>query len=131
MLHIAALTNKLHIDDYRLAYDLARDVLASTLHELTREGKELWLKLVELVSRENPEKPKDVIFTLKDVRQESNYSNRRLRETMAELVEMEYVMVHAGQNGRPFTYSVVCTDVETTPFGGLTTPDELSRLLAA
>ena len=120
-----------NLDDYRLAYDLARDVLASTLHELTREGKELWLKLVELVSRENPEKPKDVIFTLKDVRQESNYSNRRLRETMAELVEMEYVMVHAGQNGRPFTYSVICTDVETTPFGGLTTPDELSRLLAA
>ena len=120
-----------NLDDYSLAYQLALDVLTSTLHELGREAQELGLKLIELVTRTNPEKPKDVIFTLKDLRQETNLSNHRLRQAMAELVEMEYVLVNAGQNGRPFTYSLLTLDINQASMAGLTTPDQLARLLAA
>ena len=37
------------LDDYRLAYELAKEVLADTLHELCRGAKDIWLKVRDWV----------------------------------------------------------------------------------
>ena len=117
--------------DYRLAYDLARDVLASTLHELSHDCRELWEKLVPFVQQRAPKSPLELIFTLKDVRQAINLPNHRLRQAMGELVDMEYVALVVAQNGRQFQYNLLTLEVQAATLGGLTHPDELERLLAA
>ena len=117
-----------NLEDYRLAYELARDVLASTLHELSRESQELWGTLVAHVTRRQPQQPLELVFTLKDLRQETNLSNHRLRASMQELVEMEYVGQLAAQNGKPFQFRLLTTDIHQ-PTLGLLTPDELAQRL--
>ena len=118
-----------NLDDYRLAYDLAREVLASTLHELTRDARSLWEQLVPYVLTREPKRPKDLIFTLKDLREATNFGNHRLRQAMSELVEMEYVGQVAGQNGRQFQYNLLTTEVQAPTLRGLTTPEELGKHL--
>ena len=117
-----------NFDDYRLAYDLAREVLANTLHELTRDARTLWELLVPYVLEREPRRPKELFFTLKDLRAATNFGNHRLRQAMRELVEMEYVGLVASQNGSQFQYNLLCTELQAASLGGLTTPDELARI---
>jgi hypothetical protein len=120
-----------NLDDYRLAYELALEVLASTLHELTRDARSLWELLVPYVLEREPRRPKELIFTLKDLRAATNFGNHRLRQAMRELVEMEYVGVVAGQNGAQFQYTLLTTEIQTASLRGLTTPDELAQTWTA
>jgi len=115
--------------DYALAYNLAREVLRTTLHELTREGRELWEAAVAYVSsREETDGP---CFTRRDLRGFTGWQDYRLRDALAELVEMEYIGVVAGSQGRTYHYRLVAdaADVEPLPLAELTTPQELERLL--
>jgi DNA primase len=120
------------VADYRLAYNLAREVLASTLHELTKGTQDLWAVVVPFVLSKAPRAPKDFPFTFKDLRGATNLTNHRLRTSMHELLEMEYVSQIGGQNGSPFHFKLLTTDVKTLPsLLGLTSPDELEELLRA
>ena len=114
--------------DYRLAYDLAQDVLSSTFHELTREARSLWEVLVPYVRECDAQSPQNVLFTLKDLRQLTNFANHRLRRSMQELVEMEYALQTQTPNGLPAQYSLICLELQQGKLPGLTTPDELERL---
>jgi hypothetical protein len=117
------------LDDYRLAFELAQDVLLVTLHELTREGQELLDAVRAWTERQDPENPRAVVFTRKDLRHWTHQHEHRIRAAMAELVEMDYVVVVAGQNGKPYQYRLVDGGGErTSPLTGLTTPDDLARL---
>ncbi len=119
------------IDDYRLAYRLAQQVLCSTLHELSHEGQELWQVLVPFVTSRCPQNPQSVVFSFKDLRGLTHsLSNYRLRTLMNELVELEYVTLLAGQNGKSFLFQLLTTDiVADCGMDGLTTPDELQTLI--
>ena len=60
----------------------------------------------------------------------TSQSNHRLRASMNELVEMEYVSQLSGQNGKKFEFQLLTTDVKATPtLAGLLRPEELERLL--
>jgi DNA primase len=116
--------------DYRLAYDLAQEVLACTLHELTKGTQDLWGILVPYVLTKAPKAPREFPFTFKDLREATSLTNHRLRSSMNELVEMEYVCQISGQNGSQFHFKLATTDVKSLPsLQGLTTPDELEQLL--
>jgi energy-coupling factor transporter ATP-binding protein EcfA2 len=119
------------VADYRLAYDLARDVLACTLHELSREAQTLWEALVPWVSTKAPANPLGLVFTFKDLRElTTSQSNHRLRLAMTELTEMEYVALLAGQNGKKFEFQLLTVDVKSRPsLTGLLRPEDLERLL--
>ena len=110
------------LDDYRLAYDLAKDVLRDTLHELSVSAR----KLLEVA------KSFDCgAFTRRQVRNKTGWSQRRLLSTLAELVEMEYLAA-AGQQGSTYQYTVMLEDSEQpSPIRDLLHPDELARKLAA
>lgn len=116
------------VEDYRLAFTLAQDVLLNSLHELTREGQELlesircWL--------EDRADPYSVLFTRKELRQYTNLQDYRLRASLNELVDMEYVSVASGSNGKAFHYRLLDTDFSgPSPLRSLTTPDELEAIL--
>lgn len=119
------------VADYRLAYQLSREVLAATLQELTREAQALWNVLVPYVLQRAPQQPLALVFTLRDLRElTQSLSNYRLRTLLNELVELEYVTLVAGQNGKSFQYQLLTTEQKGLPnLIGLTTPDELENLL--
>lgn len=112
--------------DYRIAYELAQDVLRTTFHELTRSTRELWSFLMSLAGTE----PHRFEFTRRQLRQACSWQDHRLRDALAELVEMEYLAVVGGSQGRTFTYRLLVTGEDgPSLLGELTTPDELERLL--
>jgi len=120
------------LEDYRLAYSLANEVLRSTLHELTRGAQELWGILREMVCEQSQGRDiYEVCFTRRDVRSYSGWPDRKVRDALQELVEMEYIGALSGSQGRTYQYRLL-TFSETTPsvLGELTSPEELERLLA-
>ncbi|MBI3929961.1 MAG: toprim domain-containing protein [Armatimonadetes bacterium] len=112
------------LDDYRLAYDLAQDVLSATFDELSAPARELLGAARALEGS----------FTRRELRQLMQWPQRRLHETLDELVDMEYLTVVAGGTGKTYLYAVADIDEAATAaarpcLGSLTHPDELARRL--
>lgn len=91
------------LDDYRLAYNLAREVLDITLHELSRDGSSLWAAVRAMVDRRVADK-KPAYFTRRELRAFSDWQDHRLRDALAELVEMEYLDKIGGSQGKTYHY---------------------------
>ena len=120
-----------NLEDYRMAYELAQEIFASTLHELTRDARALFEMTLAWAQSHNPKNPQSVLFGFKDLRPVTNFANHRLRRTMAELVEMEYVLQTQCQNGLPAQFRLQVIDLSQSGarLAGLTTPEELRALL--
>jgi DNA primase catalytic core len=122
------------VEDYRLAYDLAKGVLSTTLHELSRAAQELWVEaramVVALKGTRKGVKTEDVQFTRRALRDHCGWPDRRLRDALQELVAMEYIGALAGSQGKTYQYRLL-SDADSTPspLGQLTTPEELEALL--
>lgn len=117
--------------DYRLAYDLARDVLGVTLHELSRPARDLWEAARALVRERSPRSdPGEVLFTRRDLRTRTSWPDRRLLDALLELVDLEYVGVLAAGQGRTALYRLlVLEETGPLPLRELTHPDELASRL--
>jgi len=116
-------------EDYRLAFTLAHSVLLNSLHELSREGQEL-LESIRCWAEDKGEDPYKVLFTRKELRQYTSHPDYRLRTSLNELADMEYIQVVSGSNGKAFHYKLL--DVALggyNPLGCLTTPHELEAIL--
>jgi DNA primase len=116
------------IHDYELAYALAADVLTSTLHELSRGARDLWNWIREWQRQEHGQAQREVQFTRRDLRQGSQMEDHQLRDAITELVEMEYLEVASGSNGRAYHYRLCVLSEEEAP-SGLLSPAELERRL--
>ncbi len=116
-----------NLQDYRLAYELAQEVLNSTLHELTRDTRALWETVITYVQAKDPRNPKGVVFTFKDLRPIAKCGNNRLRRGMSELVEMEYAIQTQCQNGLPAQFQLSTIERVACTLSGLTTPEELEQ----
>ncbi len=116
-----------NLDDYRWAYRLAKEVLSATLHELSREAKDLWCALLDWVQAQAGEHWADFSFTRRDVRQLTDGEDHRLRAALHELVEMEYLECQGAQ-GRTYHYRLLLTtESRTASIRDLTSPEELER----
>ena len=118
-----------NLEDYRIAYELAKEVLATTLHELSREAQDLYPVISEWAADNNPDRPGEVIFTRRDLRTVTSLEDHRLRQTLSELVDMEYLELVCGGNGRAHQYRLAASgDGKLAPaMRELTTPEELAR----
>jgi DNA primase len=116
------------LNDYQLAFTLAADVLTSTLHELSRGARDLWTWIREWQRQEHGQAQREVQFTRRDLRQGSQMEDHQLREAITELVEMEYLEVASGSNGRAYHYRLCVLSEEEAP-SGLLSPAELERRL--
>ena len=116
------------LEDYQLAYTLAADVLTSTLHELSRGARDLWNWIREWQQQGHGQASRDVQFTRRDLRQGSQMEDHQLRDAIHELVEMEYLEVASGSNGRAYYYRLCVLSEEEAP-SGLLSPTELERRL--
>jgi len=100
--------------DILTANHLAQEIMGRSLDELSRPGYELLLQLEMLADqqatkqdKENPSDkaaPGDILFSRRDVREFTGWSNTRLHVHLKELTDFEYLVVEAGRNGLPFRY---------------------------
>ncbi len=110
-----------NLDDYRLAYDLAKDVLRDTLHELSISARDLLKAAGKL----------EGAFTRRELRNAIGWSQRRIHEGVRELLDMEYIAEVSGSNGRAHQYTIVLNNGEQpSPVVNLLHPDELAQKLA-
>ena len=117
--------------DYRVAFELAQQVLASTFHELSREAREL-LEAAQRMLGERPESPEGLCFTRKDLRDQTQWPDHRVRSALDELRDLEYVELVQGSQGRTCYYGLrpgACSGASLAPMRDLTTPEELERQL--
>jgi len=110
-----------NVDDYRLAYELAKDVLRDTLHELSISAREL----LDAATKFGGDS-----FTRRQLRKVSGWSQKRIHQAVHELVDMEYLEVLTGTNGKTYEYTVATgEDGEPSPVRSLLHPDELAHLV--
>lgn len=121
-----------NVADYRLAYGLAKDVLATTLHDLSRDAQDLFELIREWVAEHAPQSLPEVVFSRRNLRTVTGLEDHRLRQSLNELVDMEYLDVVQGGNGRTYQYRLASDDKsQPASLRDLTTPEELERLWKA
>ena len=105
------------VDDYRWAHFLASRVLRSSLDELSRWGREL------LTYFECEDPP---LVTRRELRELLKWPDRRLREALEELVDLEHLECQRGASNL-FTFRLAGPAGGGHKLLGLLTPDELER----
>lgn len=111
------------LTDYHLAYTLAKEVLASSLHELNKNSRDLWEKLVEW-----PGAHGEAHFSRRELREAFGIEDHRLRDALTDLVEMEYLETVAGGGvGKQFRYRLLVRNPKGVRLS-LKTPAELEAL---
>ncbi|MBI4869004.1 MAG: toprim domain-containing protein, partial [Candidatus Wallbacteria bacterium] len=116
--------------DYRTAYDLAKQVLRATFHELSRSARDLWEVLFPWAQGQAEGRLEDFLFTRKDARTLVDWPDKRVYDALTELADMEYLFVATGNQGKAYQYVVKAVTGTPTvcPLGDLTTPEELEQL---
>lgn len=113
------------IEDYTRAYTLAAEVLGQTLSDIKRPAQELYVAVRELTAKKG-----DV--TRREIREATGLPDHRVSALLNELVQLEYLEVVVGSQGRTFRYRLTATKADMPhTLAGLTTPDELRAKLGA
>ena len=117
-------------EDYRAAYELARQVLGESFQDLKKPQREL-LKAIAALRPTATSPTESGGVSRRQIREATGLADTRLRELLADLVSLEYLReVSGGGQGRLCRY--VATDrIEATEkqLVGLTTPEELEKRL--
>jgi hypothetical protein len=117
--------------DYRVAFELAQQVLAATFHELSREARELLEAAQALLGGREPSS-EGLCFTRKDLREHTQWPDHRVRAALEELRDLEYLELVQGSQGRTCFYGLrpgATAGAHLAPMRDLTTPAELERCL--
>ena len=108
------------VDDYRLAYTLGARVLGTAIDELGRWSRELleWLR----------SQPQPDSWSRRTLREALQWPDHRLRDSLQELVSLEYLSLLKGPTGNVFFYRLTPEAAAGTPVSlGLLSPLELER----
>jgi len=121
------------VEDYAVAYHLAKAVLFNTFQELEKPIHDFYLQLTSMVSKmaEDNEIPvEEVSFTRRQVRQFTKLPDYLLKRFMRSLADLEYFHIKAGSQGARFVYRLVRTLENEDTLTGLTSPKELNHRIS-
>jgi hypothetical protein len=111
------------LEDYRTAYDLAKEVLGESFTELKKPQRELLEKIEALLKQEDQE-----AINRRQIREYTGLGDHRLRDLLSELVNLEYLWIMEGKQGKSYRYQLAERCVSTEKIlSGLTTPEALAR----
>jgi DNA primase catalytic core len=116
------------LEDIALANDLARDVLSQSLSDLTPQGQRL-LDITSTMLRDKSNGQSKEFFSRRELREYSRWSDWQVRTHLAELVELEYVGVSAGHQGKQYQYRLLDGAGGAAPALGFTPTDALLERL--
>jgi len=118
------------IEDYRIAYDLTRDIFAMTLNPLSKESQDLLSMMLTFVgneaAKENVELT-DFVFTRRQIREFAGWMETKTRNCFSELLGMEYIAKISGSQGSMYRYQLLVTELvdKDDAVAGLTHPNDL------
>ena len=111
------------VEDYSIAYNLAKEVLGESFTELKKPQRELLFKIEEMLNE------KDEVGR-REIRERVGLGDRRLRDLLTELVELEYLEVCEGKQGKAMKYRLAeRMAVNDKIISGLTKPEILAEKL--
>jgi hypothetical protein len=102
-------------EEVKLANKLAHEILGHSLDELSRPGHDLLQQLeamtADILKKHQDENgkpnPTSICFSRRDIREFSGWSNARVHRYLKELLDLEYVLLDSGRNGRVCRYRLV------------------------
>ena len=97
-------------DDIALANQLAPEVLGRSLDELPPQTRRLLAHIKTLVSAKMDKlslEQKLTLFTRKDLREVTGWSNTQIRTHLERLLELEYLTTRSGKNGVLIKYELL------------------------
>jgi DNA primase catalytic core len=116
------------IDDYARAYALAKDVLGQTLADVKKPAAELYEAVRGLAARGKG----DGSLTRREIREATGLPDHRVNALLSELVQLEYLEIVSGANGKTFRYRLSHGPAPAHgAIPGLTTPEELRAMIEA
>ena len=122
-----------NLQDYRIAYNLAHEVLTQTLHDLKKHSRELLEEITIMVEEKavsRKEEPHEIIFSRREVREHTKWSDRKVRECMSQLADLEYIRILSGSQGKLCVYQLSdCAPYHEFSLQGLTSPAALEEHL--
>jgi len=102
--------------DIKIANNLTHEILGKSLDELSGPARYLLIKLDEMVEhlfkkmhgndKSSRQKRTDISFTRRDIREFTGWLNPRVHRYLRELLELEYLQIVAGKNGKKYTYKL-------------------------
>ena len=124
------------VEDYRVAYTLARELLGSTLADLRKPARELLETMHKLVLELAPGRqvpPERVALSRRELRERTGLPDHQVRRLLVELVSLEHVEQVRGSQGKLCLYRLpaAAATAEHTALAGLLTPGELAKRLLA
>lgn len=96
-------------EDVELAKKLIHEVLGRTLDDMTAQTRKLLLMVDEMVTaecRRQKIERTEYRFSRRDVRAFTNWSDSQLKNHLARLQDMEYLIVHRGGRGQSIVYEL-------------------------
>ena len=113
-------------DDYAIAYELARDMLADALAAVHRKSFEL-LRVIREIVREK----KTNLVTRAEIEARIGWNSMRISRYIQPLVDEDFVAVATGGQGKRCVYRLTeKKGDEIDVLRGIPTPDELRRKIA-
>jgi hypothetical protein len=98
------------LDDIAVANRLAHQVLGRSLDELAPQTRRLLLTIDGMVreacAKERLRRP-DFLFSRRQVREHTAWSNTQVHVHLQRLVDLEYVIAHRAARGQGFSYELV------------------------
>src|ERR1019366_5678977 len=101
---------------------------STTLHELSRGARDVWLAIRDWVISEGPDDYRDMVFTRRDARLAIGVEDHQLRASLQELTDMEYLEIVSGTNGKTYYYRLLVARDEDAPVP-LLSPEDLENKL--
>ncbi|MBF0199241.1 MAG: hypothetical protein HQL32_16110 [Planctomycetes bacterium] len=120
-------------DDYACAYELTKEIFKNTYSQLHKDASDLVGVIHREVSKISETEGvhwDDILFNRRDLRGWTDWSEPKVRRSMTELSNMDYVYSIASSRGRGgFRYKLTVTPNEIIVPLNLTHPDEIRRRL--
>lgn len=123
------------VEDIALANELAGSVLGQSLDELSPPARSMYREIRALCRRRAEElkcKPREVQLSRREIREATGWSDWQVRTYCRQLVEMEYLNMVSGANGRRYVYELApdaSEEEDGPPLRGLADVKELRRRL--
>lgn len=117
------------LDDYRIAYDLARHVFAGAFSELAPAAAALLAtirKRVEDTATAQRIELAEVLFRRRNVRQWTDLPDHHVKRLVRQLEQLEYLETSRRGNGSSHRYRLVETESAEKSVEGLMTPEDLA-----
>jgi DNA primase len=121
------------VDDYAIAYRLAREILGFSLDDLKKHARDLLDQIQEMVKRESRNTGQienEITFTRRQIREFTGWPDYQIKTYIKQLEDLEYLILQQVKTRGQFEYRLNDPNQPKT-LKGLLTPEELKNLLTS